>query len=126
MLSELPAYELPLSEDAATVRLLIEGMYDANMIVDKHTVGLLLELSRKYAVADINLNCSRFLCAVPMTTRSLPCDMALACEYGINHAVDRFHDFIAAGDSFLELTQCVPCLLLASKHIHMLWRPQVL
>lgn len=102
--SELSAAdELPLCEDAAGVRLLIEGMYNAYMAVTAGVVEPLLELSRKCDVEDIKLNCERFLNAVPLTLESLPRYMALACTFDIKSAVDRCKDYIDSDDHFVLL-----------------------
>jgi hypothetical protein len=70
---------LPVDEDAATLRLLIGGMYDTNSQVSKSTVEPLLELARKYDVDDIRLNCDRYLTEQPLSTSTLPRHIRLAC-----------------------------------------------
>jgi BTB/POZ domain len=97
--------ELPLDEDAATVRLLISGMYDANSPVSCSTVKPLLELARKYDVADILLQCECYLNTAPLSTANLPGYMELACEFGIPSAVHRCQDYVASADNFDTLVR---------------------
>ncbi len=106
MLSDVAsAAEVPLDEDAATVRLLISGMYDTNLQVSWPTVEPLLELARKYDVEDVQLNCERFLVAELMDTTSLPRFMALSCTFGLEAVVQRCQDFVAADGNFVDIAR---------------------
>lgn len=78
MISEVDTVEYPLDEEASTVQLLIDGMYNANMAVIDGNVEQCLELARKYDVVDMLDNCARFLHAVPLTVQNVPRWLALA------------------------------------------------
>jgi BTB/POZ domain len=97
--------ELPLHEDAATVQLLISGMYDTNGDVTRSTVKPLLELARKYDVEDIRLNCERFLVAEPLSTSNLWHYMGVACTFDITSAIRRCQDYITTNDNFHEMNR---------------------
>jgi hypothetical protein len=56
-------------------------------------------------VEDIHLNCKRFLEHAPLSTPNLPHYMELACTFGINTAVQRCKDYIAAGDNLKDLAR---------------------
>ena len=99
------AAELPLDEDAAAVRLLVSGMYDANMQASWATVEPLLELARKYDVIDTQLSCQRFLMAEPMHTTNVPLTMSLGCTFELDAAVQRCKNFIAAGENFADISR---------------------
>ena len=94
---------VPLEEDAATVRLLISGMYDTSSQVSWSTVEALQELARKYDVQDIQLNCERFLNAEPLAIFTLPRYMQLACRFGMSAAVERCQDYVATAGNFGNL-----------------------
>jgi BTB/POZ domain len=97
------AVVVPLEEDAATVRLLISGMYDARSEVSWSTVEALLELARKYDVQDIQLASERFLDAEPLAVSTLPRYMQLACRFGMSAAVERCQDYVATAGNFANL-----------------------
>lgn len=98
-----PSGVLAMTEDATIVRLLIEGVYDAHVPVGEANVAALLELSRKFDVAQILDNCNKFLCMAPLTAQNLPKLMALACEYGTDAAVTRCQEYVADGSNFMTL-----------------------
>lgn len=102
-LASATAVVVPLEEDAATVRLLISGMYDTSNQVSWSTVEALLELARKYHVQDIQLNCERFLNAEPLAISTLPHYMQLACRFGMSAAVERCQDYVATAKNFDDL-----------------------
>ena len=106
LLSDVAANaQLRLDEDAATVRLLISGMYDANCPVSWDTLADLLELARKYDVDDIQLNCERFLDAEELTTCTLPLFIALACTFGMDAAIERCQEYIATPGHFNKIAE---------------------
>jgi BTB/POZ domain len=95
--------ELPLSDDAATVRLLISSMYDPYSDVSWSNVKPLLELARKYDIEDIQHKCAAFLEEMPLTTSELQQYMELARTFDIHPAVDRCHEYIADGRNYKDL-----------------------
>ena len=102
-LASATAVVVPLEEDAATVRLLISGMYDTSNQVSWSTVETLLELARKYDVQDIQLNCERFMNAEPLAISTLPRYMQLACRHGMSAAVERCQDYVATAGNVADL-----------------------
>ncbi len=97
--------ELPLQEDAATLRLLISGMYDVYGQITSSTVGPLLELARKYDVEDIRLNCERFLDTAPLSSTTIPSYLELACSFDMRFAVKRCQDFVNDDHIFADTMQ---------------------
>jgi BTB/POZ domain len=107
MLSDVVSVaELPLDEDAATVRLLISGMYDAHSPVSCSTIQPALELARKYDVEDIQLQCESFLDAEVLSTSNLLRYIKLACAFGIQSVISRCQDYVAAADNYNILVRC--------------------
>jgi BTB/POZ domain len=105
--------ELPLDEDAATVRLLISSMYDAHNEVDWTTLQPLLELARKYDIKDIQLSCETFMNTVPLSTSNLLGYMDPAYNFGISSAIKRCQDFVATDDNFKDLVRYACSFLIA-------------
>jgi BTB/POZ domain len=101
--ASIAAVEVPLDEHAATVRLLISGMYAASSEVSWSNVEALLQLAREYDVEDIQLNCERFLSAEPLTKTNLPRCMELACRFGLKAAVERCQAYIATANNYVDL-----------------------
>ena len=97
--------EVPLHDDAAAVRLLISGMYDANSQMAWLTIERSLELARKYDVKDIQLNCEHFLSGESLTVFNLPRYMHVACTYDIKDAFKRCKDYIASYDNFKDVAK---------------------
>ena len=102
---ESTADEVPLNEDAATVRLLISGMYDTCSQVSWSTVEPLFEMARKYDVEDIQLSCECFLSAEELGTSCLPRYMELGCRFGVKPAVERCQQYVATADNFDDLVR---------------------
>ena len=97
--------KLQLEETAATVRLLIEAMYDTNSQVRWSNVTSLLELARKYDVEDISINCGRFLEAEQLSTASLPRAIRLACRFSMDSLLERCQDFVADAGNFRAIAK---------------------
>lgn len=98
---------LPLREDATTLRLLIQGMYDANMAVTDANLELLLQLADKYGVVYMRLNCARYLDSVDPCLENLPRVMRIACAHGLAPLLARCQAIAADGNNFVELERCV-------------------
>lgn len=124
--------QLPLSEDAATVRLLIEGMHDADMDLGWDTIGAMLELARKYDVLDIRRNCMRKHATLPLTVDILPRALHLAATYGVDELASRCQAAIAKGATFDKVTRYLVTLetawmyllSVASVHPALTWQLQ--
>lgn len=97
--------ELPLSEDAVIVRLLICGIYDANHPVSWDTLEYTLELARKYDVDDMQLNCQRFLQTEQLSVATLPRFITLACDFDMDAALEQCQDYIAAPGNFEQIAE---------------------
>ena len=83
----------------------MESIYNANTAITADNIEPLLELSRKYDVADIRINCTRFFNTVPLSSANLPQNMTLACTYGIDSAIQRYESFIASSRNLDELNE---------------------
>jgi BTB/POZ domain len=101
MLSDLATNELPLAEDAATLRMLISSMYDPEWRVDWSNVEPILDFGSKYGMQDLRRKCERFLIDQEPTLSTLPQHMVLAHAHGMQGAAAACQEFIATHSRLL-------------------------
>lgn len=101
--------EFNVSEDGRTFIQLLDAMYGKGMRqppISMHSVGTILELARKYDVANVLVFCDMFLSQQTLTCLSLNLIHQLADSYNLNQALTHCRTFAAA--NFRELSRLYP------------------